>query len=228
MSIPLLPPDDETTPFPDAERALRDPNGLLMAGGSLSPRRLLNAYRRGIFPWYSEGEPVLWWSPDPRGVLRPQRIHLSRSLRKTIRRGEFEIREDNAFARVVAHCAGWRPNTEGTWITTEMFAAYCRLHELGYAHSIECWHDDRLVGGLYGVALGEVFFGESMFSHRRDASKVALAHLAGCGRYRLIDTQMPTEHLLSMGVEEMPRAEFLRALEELLGDCKLSQAGSGG
>jgi len=217
MSIPLLPPDDEVTPFPHVERALRDPNGLLMAGGSLSPQRLLDAYRHGIFPWYSDGEPVLWWSPDPRGVLWPERIHLSRSLRKTIRRGEYEIRENSAFSRVVAHCAGWRHNTQGTWITTDVFAAYCELHELGHAHSIECWHEDRLVGGLYGVALGEVFFGESMFSHRRDASKVALAHLAGCGRYQLIDTQMPTEHLISMGAEEMSRAEFLRVLEELLG-----------
>jgi leucyl/phenylalanyl-tRNA--protein transferase len=216
MTIPLIHPDDNFTPLPPVERALEEPNGLLAAGGNLSPERLLMAYRSGIFPWFSPGEPILWWSPDPRGVLWPEKIHVSRSLRKKLRRGEFEIREDSNFAGVVGHCAGWRRDSDGTWITEEMFHSYCRLHELGYAHSVECWQEGKLVGGLYGVALGEVFFGESMFSRVPDASKAALVHLAQCGRYRLIDTQLPTEHLMSMGGETMARTVFLDLLQRLL------------
>lgn len=202
--------------FPPLERALAEPNGLLAAGGALSPEWLLAAYRRGVFPWFSAGEPVLWWSPDPRLVLIPERVHISHSLRKVLRRRRFEVRLDTAFAAVMQACAAPRANASGTWITAEMQAAYLHMHELGYAHSVECWRDGRLVGGLYGVALGRVFYGESMFAHETDASKVALAHLCrllGLRAYGMIDCQMTTPHLLSMGAFELPRKVFSAALE---------------
>lgn len=201
--------------FPPVEAALDDPPGLLAAGGALHPEWLLAAYRRGIFPWYSEGQPLLWWSPDPRLVLVPSEIRISRSLGKVLRRGRFEIRFDTAFAEVVAACAGPRKGASGTWITPEMQHAYVRMHELGYAHSVEAWDDGQLVGGLYGMALGRVFFGESMFSRASDASKACLAHLARhleSLKFAVIDCQMTTAHLVSLGAHEIPRAEFCRQI----------------
>nr|VFK58467.1 MAG: leucyl/phenylalanyl-tRNA--protein transferase [Candidatus Kentron sp. TUN] len=201
--------------FPDPAYALTDPNGLLAVGGDLEPARLLFAYRNGIFPWYSDGQPILWWSPDPRAVLFPHEMKISRSLRKTLRRGHFRITYDRCFSDVIRECAAPRPDRHGernagTWITTEMSAAYVRLHELGYARSVECWEGADLVGGLYGVALGQVFFGESMFSRVRDASKVALVDL--CRQdYALIDCQLPSEHLTRLGAVGIPRDRF-RAL----------------
>ncbi|CAL94825.1 leucyl/phenylalanyl-tRNA--protein transferase [Azoarcus olearius] len=202
--------------FPPVERALTEPNGLLAAGGRLTPEWLLAAYRRGIFPWYSDGEPILWWSPDPRLVLQPAQIRITRSLRKVLRGRRFEVRFDTAFARVIEECAAPREPGGGTWITPEIRAAYLRMHELGYAHSVESWLDGRLVGGLYGMALGRAFFGESMFSRVSDASKVALAHLARFLEQRdfgVIDCQMTTPHLLSMGAHEIARREFCAGLE---------------
>jgi len=205
--------------FPPVSRALAEPNGLLAAGGALSPEWLLASYRRGIFPWFSEGEPILWWSPDPRMILRPGQVRVTRSLGKTLRRGQFEVRVDTAFARVIEACGSLRAQTTGTWITPQMQAAYCRLHELGYAHSVESWQDGQLVGGLYGVALDRAFFGESMFSTVSDASKVALVHLSQRLEQRgfgVIDCQMTTSHLRSMGGIEIPRAQFVRELADLI------------
>jgi leucyl/phenylalanyl-tRNA--protein transferase len=190
------------------EAALTDPDGLLCAGGDLSPARLLEAYRRGIFPWFSEGQPILWWSPDPRTVLYPAEFKVSRSLAKTIRNRGFEVRIDCSFPEVMAHCADPRLRPEGTWISPQMRAAYQQLHELGHAHSYETWHGGRLVGGLYGVAMGPVFFGESMFSLERDASKVALAALVRAmieRNGRLIDCQVASTHLESLGARSIPR-----------------------
>jgi len=207
-----IPRDAPPDAFPELCFALSEPNGLLAAGGDLEPQRLLVAYRRGIFPWFSEGQPVLWWSPDPRAVLLPQEIKVSRSLRKTLRRGIFQITQDTAFGDVIRGCASPRPNDMGTWITEEMVEAYCRLHSMGYAHSVECWHEGELVGGLYGVALGQVFFGESMFSRMSDASKVALVRLRELG-FELIDCQVPNDHLASLGAREIPREDFTRLLD---------------
>lgn len=201
--------------FPPVSAALAEPNGLLAAGGALTPEWLIEAYRHGIFPWFNPGEPILWWSPHPRLVLIPDAIRISQSLRKTLRRGHFEVRFDTAFAEVIDACAAPREPGLGTWITAEMRCAYCRMHELGVAHSVESWRDGKLVGGLYGMALGSVFFGESMFSRESDASKVALAHLARFLRtrgYVMIDCQMTTAHLQSMGAREMPRSDFCAAL----------------
>jgi leucyl/phenylalanyl-tRNA---protein transferase len=197
--------------FPPVDRALREPNGLLAAGGQLTPDWLLAAYRHGIFPWYSAGEPLLWWSPDPRMVLRPANVRITRSLRRTLRQRRFEVRCDTAFAQVIAACAEPREPDGGTWITPEIQAAYQRMHELGYAHSVESWQEDRLMGGLYGMALGRVFFGESMFSRVSDSSKVALAHLARHLErlgYAMIDCQMVTSHLAFLGGGPIPREEF--------------------
>lgn len=204
--------------LPDADQALAEPDGQLAAGGDLTPERLLDAYRRGIFPWYSDGQPILWWSPDPRCVLRPERLHVARSLRKRLRRGDFEVRCDGDFSAVIRACAAPRPGQLGTWLNEEMIHAYSVLHARGMAHSIECRRDGRLVGGLYGVAIGQVFFGESMFSREPDGSKVALAWLAyNLERwgYRLIDCQIESPHLRRLGAEPMPRARFLQQLEEL-------------
>lgn len=201
--------------FPPVSAALNEPNGLLAAGGALTPEWLIEAYRHGIFPWFNPGEPILWWSPNPRLVLIPDAIRISHSLRKTLRRGHFEVRFDTAFAEVIDACAAPREPGLGTWITAEMRCAYCRMHELGVAHSVESWRDGKLVGGLYGMALGSVFFGESMFSRESDASKVALAYLARFLRtrgYVMIDCQMTTAHLQSMGAREMPRSDFCAAL----------------
>jgi leucyl/phenylalanyl-tRNA--protein transferase len=211
---------DADTPFPPLDAALAEPNGLLAAGGDLSPRRLVDAYRRGIYPWYCEGQPVLWWSPHPRMVLRVEEFRPSRSLSRRIRRCEFEIRVDTAFDQVIEACAGApRESQRGTWITQEMIAAYRRMHELRYAHSVEAWRDHELVGGLYGLALGRVFFGESMFTLVSDASKVCLAALVALLQQRavpLIDCQQETGHLASMGARPIPRGDFVRALRELI------------
>lgn len=221
--IPWLQPDDPPTAFPAVETALVDPDGLLCAGGDLSPARLLEAYRRGIFPWYSEGQPILWWSPDPRTVLFPGEFKVSRSLEKTLRNRGFTTSVDRAFGAVMERCAdpGLRP--EGTWISPQMRSAYLRLHELGFAHSIETWDGEALVGGLYGVALGRVFFGESMFSVVRDASKVALHALVGSlleRGYRLVDCQVASAHLLTLGARALPRREFVRELDAAIGDLQ--------
>ncbi|MBI4985725.1 MAG: leucyl/phenylalanyl-tRNA--protein transferase [Rhodocyclales bacterium] len=216
--IPWLPAEPR---FPPLSAALADPNGLLAAGGDLSPRRLLAAYTQGIFPWYAPGEPILWWSPDPRMVLFPEEIAISRSLAKTLRNKDYEVRLDTAFADVVAGCAGTpREGQAGTWISAEMQAAYLRLHELGFAHSVETWIDGELAGGLYGVAIGRVFYGESMFTRRRDASKIALAHLGAQLRrlgFGIIDCQMETDHLASLGARPIPRREFRELLDRYVG-----------
>jgi leucyl/phenylalanyl-tRNA---protein transferase len=203
--------------FPPLEQALDEPEGLLAAGGDLSPERLIAAYRRGIFPWYSAGQPVLWWSPDPREVLLPSEFKCSRSLSKTLRNRGFEVTFDRDFAAVVTACALRREQSAGTWITPEMHAAYCELHERGRAHSIETRLNGELVGGLYGVLLGRVFYGESMFSRERDASKVALAWLAQravVAGLQLIDCQLPTPHLRSLGSKPMPRRQFSTLVAE--------------
>ncbi len=214
----------ETDPpeaLPPTRLALREPNGLLAVGGSLTPEWLLHAYRRGVFPWYSEGQPILWWTPDPRAVLFPAEFRRSRSLHKSIRNRGFETRLDTAFEAVVAGCAAPRLREPGTWITPAMHRSYSELHARGDAHSIEVWRRDELVGGLYGVAIGRVFFGESMFSRARDASKVALARLVYECLARgiaLIDCQMATDHLASLGSRSIPRSEFEAMLAGLCTD----------
>jgi leucyl/phenylalanyl-tRNA--protein transferase len=206
-------------PFPPLEKALRNPNGLLCGGASLSPERLLDAYRQGIFPWYSGDEPILWWSPDPRMVLFCDELKVSRSLAKSIRNKGFEIRIDSAFSGVIKACAEPRKDEPGTWLGKEMQAAYLALHKAGHAHSFETWHDDGLVGGLYGVAIGRAFYGESMFSRASDASKVALVALVETLRARgfpMIDCQQRTPLLASLGAREIPRRQFLRRLAALV------------
>lgn len=211
---------DGTAPdagFPPTRLAETEPNGLLAVGGDLSATRLLQAYRRGIFPWYSAGQPILWWSPAPRMVLCPAEFRVSRSLRRSIRRRGYQVSIDQAFASVIRACAEDRPGSPGTWLVPDMLAAYCALHAEGHAHSIEVWLDGALVGGLYGVAIGQMFFGESMFSRMSDASKVALAllsELALAHPFRLIDCQVYTPHLASLGAREIPRDEFERILAE--------------
>jgi leucyl/phenylalanyl-tRNA--protein transferase len=214
--ITWLSPDDPPERFPPHEAALRDPPGLLAAGGDLKFERLMAAYERGIFPWYSPGQPVLWWSPDPREVLLPRDFHRSRRFERSLRTRGFEWLVDRDFAGVVAACAAPRARSPGTWITAEMSAAYCGLHQRGLAHSYEIWRDNHLVGGVYGVLLGRVFFGESMFSRERDASKAALAGLvarSGALGIDLIDCQLPSAHLRSLGSRAMPRRQFLRFLQ---------------
>ncbi len=207
------------TPFPPAAQALREPNGLLAAGVSLSPSRLLEAYHQGIFPWFSPGDPVLWWSPNPRMVLIPGEFKLSSSLGKVLRNGAYEVRTNTAFKQVMRACAAPRDGQSGTWIDERMIAAYCTLHRLGYAHSVETWMDGKLVGGLYGVAIGRMFYGESMFSRVNNASKIALAHLTrqlAQWQVGMIDCQMHTQHLASLGARLMPRDEFIARLGELV------------
>lgn len=195
-------------------------DGLLAWGGDLSPKRLLAAYQRGIFPWYSEGQPILWHSPDPRFVLLPPQLHVPRSLKKAMNRGTYQVRYDTAFASVIAACGKVpRPGQHGTWITYDMERAYVELHRLGYAHSVESWAGDQLVGGLYGVALGAAFFGESMFSLAPDASKVAFATVTGLLQkwgFELIDCQVETEHLSRFGAEHWPRSRYIEALQRAL------------
>lgn len=215
--IPRLDPRNRSA-FPDVRHALEHPNGLLAFGGDLSPERLENAYRRGIFPWFSAGDPILWWSPDPRTVLFPERLRVPRSLRKRLRRQPFRVTMDRDFSEVIRGCAAPRDEQGGTWILPEMIRAYEALHQRGIAHSIEVRQDGELVGGLYGVAVGRAFFGESMFSRATDASKVALVHL--CERllhwgFGLIDCQMRTEHLMRLGALEISRDELVRRLDRL-------------
>jgi leucyl/phenylalanyl-tRNA--protein transferase len=216
-TITWLSPHDAPEWFPPPEQALEEPAGLLAAGGDLSPERLIAAYRRGIFPWYSPGQPVLWWSPDPRAVLFPEEFRLRRSLAKTLRNAGFTAVVDQDFAATIDGCAAPRVASPGTWITSEMRAAYVTLHRLGHAHSIEIRREGELLGGLYGVRLGGVFFGESMFSRTRDASKAALAHLVAlCQRNNLavIDCQLPSRHLASLGARTIPRSQFQALLSE--------------
>ena len=215
----ILRPGAQAPSFPPVESAT--PEGLLAVGGDLSSERLLAAYRHGIFPWYNPGQPILWWSPDPRAVLYPEKLKISRSLRKTLKRGHLRVTFDCCFREVMLACAAPREQYPGggTWITDDMVKAYAQLHEMGYAHSIETWHENRLVGGLYGVALGGVFFGESMFARETDASKVALVALVSKLRewgFVLIDCQIPSAHLTSLGAEEIPRSAFLTELGRAL------------
>jgi leucyl/phenylalanyl-tRNA--protein transferase len=204
--------------FPDPARA--EPDGLLAVGGDLEPERLLQAYAAGIFPWYGDESPILWWSPDPRLVLEPARLHVARSLQRTIRQGRYRVTSDLAFAQVIARCAERaRPGQDGTWITTEMREAYVGLHRLGFAHSFEAWDGEELAGGLYGISLGAAYFGESMFADRPDASKVAFVRAVewmGSWGVNLIDCQVRTEHLLRFGAAEMARSSFLRRLRTAL------------
>jgi leucyl/phenylalanyl-tRNA--protein transferase len=214
QSLDVLPPGT----FPDPECALADPNGLLAFGGDLSPQRLVAAYSRGIFPWYSEGDPLLWWSPDPRCVFATNGVHVSRSLARALRKTTWQWSMDRAFETVVNACAAPRANQQGTWITPDMLTAYTNLHLLGHAHSLEVWDADELVGGIYGVCVGRMFSAESMFSRRTNASKVALLVLAYVLRERgfpWIDAQVPNPHLLSMGARMIPRRQFLRELAQL-------------
>lgn len=204
--------------LPDPTEALSEPNGLLAAGGSLSSDWLLTSYRRGIFPWFEPGQPILWWSPDPRTVLVPGALKVSRSLKKRISRNEFSISADRNFADVIGGCAEPRSYTNGTWITPLMQSAYCRLHAEGWAHSFEAWRNDELVGGLYGIAIGKVFFGESMFTRETDASKVAFHQAVQfliANDFELIDCQLPSQHLASLGATSLPREEFLESLQRL-------------
>ena len=216
MTIAWLDPFDPMATFPAVEEALRDPEGLLAVGGDLSTERLLRAYRGGIFPWYEEGQPILWWSPNPRTVLYPEHVKISRSLAKTLRNKPWSISFDQAFELTVAACAEPRAKSHGTWITREMRNAYCRLHTEGYAHSVEVWDEqENLIGGLYGVAIGRLFSGESMFSRKPDASKVALVflarHLQAWG-YPLIDCQLSSPHLDSLGAQPISRQQYVQHL----------------
>ncbi len=202
--------------FPDPAQALSEPDGLLAAGGNLKPETLVRAYRSGIFPWYEEHQPVLWWSPNPRAVIFPDQLHISKSLRKTLRAGRYEITTDRAFPQVIGACSGQRHYSEGTWITRAMIEAYTQLFNRGIAHSVECWMDGELAGGLYGVAVGGVFCGESMFSQRSNASKIALAHLTKAlhnSGFSLIDCQVGNDHLFSLGAVLIDRSEFLALLK---------------
>jgi len=212
--------DDSSEVFPCPNKALTDPNGLLAAGGDLSSKRLLSAYSQGIFPWYEKDQPILWWSPEPRAVLWPKEIRISRTLNRKIQREVFFVSADRAFSSVLQGCAKERRNGNRTWITKEMKHAYQNLHDLGWAHSFEVWQDEVLVGGLYGIGIGQVFFGESMFSQKSDASKVALVkaneYLQYCG-YKLIDCQIWSTHLGTLGAKLMPRQKFLDILAQL---CK--------
>lgn len=209
--IPWLDPDSAPY-FPDTASVLAEPAGLLAAGGSLDVDWLLVAYRQGIFPWFDENEPILWWSPAPRTVLYPDHFHQSKSLQKLARQQRYQVTEDRAFRSVIEACAGEREGQQGTWINTQMVEAYVEMHQAGFAHSIECHRDGELVGGLYGVALGKVFFGESMFSREPNTSKLCLKHLVDSGRYEMIDCQLPTGHLRSLGAIEISREEFESAL----------------
>lgn len=217
MHLTALDPENPAQPFPPLHKALTEPNGLIAVGGCLSSQRLLNAYKLGVFPWYNPGEPILWWAPDPRLVIFPDQIRVSRSLRKTLRKGIFNFTVDQAFEAVVTACAQSRSNESGTWISKDIHQAYTALYKLGIAHSAEVWQDDKLVGGLYGVTLGQVFFGESMFHTVTDASKAAfvnLAELLAAWDFKLIDCQVHTSHLESLGAIEIKRDHFSSLLQK--------------
>ncbi len=220
-TIHWLLPDDPPDSFPDVATALKDPDGLLAIGGNLTPERIIVAYRRGIFPWYDEGQPIMWWSPDPRAVIFPDEFHVSRSLRRTLRKGTYTVSIDRCFNEVITNCANSRFET-GTWITDEMLATYRQLHELGHAHSVETWQGNRLVGGMYGLSIGRIFFGESMYSAAPDASKVALArlvHLLQHTEVKLLDCQVVSDHLLTLGMRPIPRKSFIGYLDQYV-DCE--------
>jgi leucyl/phenylalanyl-tRNA--protein transferase len=227
--------EDTNFIFPDVSFALSEPDGLLAASEKLTPELVVEAYKRGIFPWYSEGQPVLWWSPEPRCVLYPEKFHVSRSFRRTLNSNPFKIKTDSAFREVMLACA--EPRTEpgaeqatdtgsgdkinesenaGTWITQAMLEVYCQLHEKGFAHSIECWTDNKLVGGMYGLVLGDIFFGESMFSKKKDASKVAMYYLCTKIRPFLVDAQVYSDHLQTLGADTIPRSEFIALVQSHL------------
>ena len=213
--------DDPPDAFPAIERAFDVPDGLLAAGGDLSTARLLYAYSHGIFPWYSDGQPILWWSPDPRCVIYPDRLHVSRRLQRALRNSHFNVSFNTAFAEVIDACAADRPGQDGTWITTEMRSAYLRLHNEGWAHSTEIWLEERLVGGLYGLGIGQMFFGESMFSGETNGSKAALVALTAVlleNNVRLLDCQVESPHLRSMGADMIPRTRFANELRRSCGD----------
>lgn len=223
----LLDPHRPGQPFPSVDQALQEPNGLLAVGGDLSPERLLNAYRHGVFPWYEEDQPILWWSPDPRLVLFPEKLKVSRSLGKVLRKGRFRVTWDQAFEAVLHECAEPREEYGRTWLVPQMIAAYVRLHRLGWAHSVEAWLGADLVGGLYGIALGRTFFGESMFHRETDASKVAFVTAVEALRswgYAMIDCQVHTDHLASLGAEPVPRARFILMLERFCGEAVAADA----
>lgn len=206
FQLPWL--EDTDYKFPDASTALIEPDGLLVASTRLTPELVIDAYKKGIFPWYSDEQPVLWWSPDPRCVLYPEKFHVSRSFRRTLNKLPFEIKTNTAFREVMLSCAKPRSDEAGTWITDKMLSVYCELHETGIAHSIECWHQDKLVGGMYGLVLGDIFFGESMFSTMKDASKTAMHYLCTTIRPFLVDAQVYSGHLETLGAEEIDRNEF--------------------
>lgn len=219
IQLPWLEPG--ATLFPPTARALTEPNGLLAVGGDLSVPQLLAAYQRGIFPWFDESQPVLWWSPSPRLILKPDNLHISKSMRKLLRRAPYRVTTDTAFAQVIAACAEPRPDQHGTWITDQIQAAYTALHRLGYAHSVEVWHNDTLAGGLYGVALGRVFFGESMFSRADNASKYGFITLVTALKalaFEVVDCQVRTPHLVSLGAEEIDREQFEQLLMNYIYD----------
>jgi leucyl/phenylalanyl-tRNA--protein transferase len=213
-----LDPNDKSYQFPHPNTAFTEPDGLLAEGGDLCSQRIIKAYSQGIFPWYSKGDPILWWSPNPRAVLFPDKLHVSKSLQKLIRQKKMTTTINKAFNQVIQCCAqSPRIDQHGTWITDEMQQAYIKLHQQGVAHSIECWLNHQLVGGLYGLALGQVFFGESMFSYQSNASKIAFVHLVDelkNNNYALIDCQVTTKHLLSLGAEEIPRNQFLKLIKQ--------------
>lgn len=213
-----LSPGDPCDAFPPVEAALREPDGLLAAGGDLSSERLLYAYRCGIFPWYEDGQPLLWWSPDPRCILKPGAIHLSRRLSRSLRRSTAEVRFNRSFGNVIRACAGPRRSGQGTWITPDMIMAFEKLHHEGWAHSVEIWQDDSLIGGLYGLAIGRAFFGESMFSNDANASKIALLTLSrmmDSSEFGIVDCQVPSSHLLGLGATLIPRRAFMDILTPL-------------
>lgn len=215
MALYWIDPASAPDNFPPADMALQQPDGLLCFGGDLSPERLMFAYRQGIFPWYSGNQPILWWSPDPRCVLFPDELKINRSLKKTIRNAGFSFSMDMAFESVISACSQPRSEDEGTWITDKMQEAYINLHKFGHAHSVEIWQQDKLVGGLYGIAIGRVFFGESMFSKQRDSSKVALyclTKLLKSHNFQLIDCQVSSSHLYSLGAGDIRRTEFIQLL----------------
>lgn len=225
MDITWLDPSNPNTDFPDVNEALLKPEGLLAAGGDLSENRLLKAYKNGIFPWYEFGQPILWWSPNPRGVIYTKDFRISKSLRKTLRKHQWTITFDGDFRKTVIACATPRSYARGTWITNEMAEAYYRLHKLGHAHSVELWdQQERLVGGLYGVLIGKMFYGESMFSFQTNASKVVLAYLTmhmNHWELPLLDCQLPSKHLTSLGASNIDRSEYLKIMKPL---CEINQA----
>jgi len=231
MSAPLEPvyldPYQPECHFPDVSLALEEPDGLLAVGGNLSTATLFNAYRDGIFPWYSDGQPILWWSPNPRAVIFPEQLRISRSLKKRLRQQHFEVTLDHAFNEVIRACATARNDGPGTWITTEIQNAYIEMHHLGHAHSVEAWRDGNLVGGLYGIAIGQVFFGESMFSRESDASKVAFAHLVAQlkkWQFSLIDCQVGSNHMTSLGAKGISRTDFISHLNQACHHSNLAPA----